>query len=304
MKKGRGQRAESRGQTGMKMLGCVGVVLFASTLLHGQEAPARLQFEVASVRPSQSSGQERVGVRMDGSQVHVGSLPLRDCVAMAYRVKWYQVIGPEWMTTEKFDVSAKLPTGSTPSQIPEMMQSLLADRFGLRLHRDKKDLPVYAVVIGKPPLRLKESVIDPDAPVSQAAVNIAASGSAAGVSVDLGNGSYYSFANNTFEARKVRAATLAAMLERYADRPLFDMTELKGTYDFSFDVTPEDYQAMMIRAAVNSGVVLPPQALRLLDGGSNALADALDQLGLKLDSRKAPLDMWVIDQALKTPTDN
>ena len=94
------------------------------------------------------------------------------------------------------------------------------------------------------------------------------------------------------------------MMERYADRPILDLTGLKGTYDFQFEVTPEDYQSLLIRAAVNSGVVLPPQAFRLLDNGGNPLGDALEQLGLKLESRRAPIDQFVIDQVLKTPTDN
>ena len=79
---------------------------------------------------------------------------------------------------------------------------------------------------------------------------------------------------------------------------------MKGTYDFQFEVTPEDYQSLLIRAALNSGVVLPPQALRLLDNGGNPLGDALAQLGLKLDSRRAPVSMFVIDQVLKIPSDN
>jgi uncharacterized protein (TIGR03435 family) len=88
------------------------------------------------------------------------------------------------------------------------------------------------------------------------------------------------------------------------DRPILNLTELKGNYDLTLNLTPEDYQAMLIRAAVNNGVVLPPQVLKLMDAGAASLFDAVEKVGLKLDARKAPLDQVVIDQLLKTPTEN
>lgn len=243
---------------------------------------------------------------MDGSQVRISSLTMQDYVAMAYRVRQYQVTGPDWINSTRFDLNAKLPEGGKSDQIPEMLQSVLADRFQMKLHHDKKELPVYAITMGKPPLKLKE--LPPDASgasAPSAGVNIAGQGSAAGVSVDLGNGSYYTFANNKFEIKKVDLDTVARILERYADRPILNLTDLKGAYDLSFNVTDDDYRILLIRAGLNSGVVLPPQALRLLDNNSSSpLFDAMEQVGLKLDGRKAPLDLLVIDQMLKTPTEN
>jgi uncharacterized protein (TIGR03435 family) len=176
----------------------------------------------------------------------------------------------------------------------------------LKLHRDKKELPVYALVIGKPPLRLEKSKPDASAAAAQKGeVSVAASGSAAGVSVDLGNGSYYSFANGKFVAKNFTMEMLARQLERYVDRPIIDMTGIEGQYDVAIDVTPEDAQTMMIRAAVQAGVVLPPQALRLMENGSIAsLLDGFEKLGLKLEPRKALLEVLVIDESLKTPTEN
>jgi uncharacterized protein (TIGR03435 family) len=279
---------------------CAGFVL--------AQAPANLRFEVASVRPSQPTGTERVdiGVHRDGAQMRIVSLPMRDYIARAYRVKLYQVTGPDWLTSERFDVNAKLPEGSTQEQLPEMLQSLLEERFQIKLHREKKELPVYALTVGKPPLKIQESAPDPAAPVaSKGMANVTATGSADGVSVDLGNGSYYTFNNGKFEVKKVSVDMLARQLERYVDRPILDMTDLKGIYDLSFAVTPEDYQTMLIHAAVNAGMMLPPQVLQLLDHSSIAsLMDGLQQLGLKMDARKAPLDVLVIDQLSKTPTEN
>lgn len=271
------------------------------------QTPSPLQFEVASVRPSPPFGPNRVavGLHLDGAQVHITSLTMRDYLAMAYRAKQYQISGPDWITSERFDLSAKLPAGSNSDQIPDMLVSLLGDRFNLKFHHETKELPVYAIELGKGPLSLQESAPDAAGAEPKAATNITGAGSEAGVSVDLGQGSFYTFANNKFEIKKVNMDMLVRVLERYVDRPLIDQTGLKGTYDLTIPVTQEDYQTMLIRAAVNSGVVLPPQALRLLDTGSIAsLMDGLQQLGLKMDARKAPLDMVVVDQILKTPTQN
>jgi uncharacterized protein (TIGR03435 family) len=131
------------------------------------------------------------------------------------------------------------------------------------------------------------------------------SGSAQGMSLNFGRGSSYTFANNRFEAKKLTMAYLVRGLELYMDRPIVDMTDLTGTYDFTLEVTAEDYQAMLVRAAVTGGLTLPPEALRLLDGASlPSLSGAMQKVGLKLDARKAPLDLLVIDEARKTPTDN
>ena len=210
--------------------------------------------------------------------------------------------------TDRFDISATLPAGSAPAQLPEMLQALLAERFQVKLHREKKEFPVYVLLPGKGALKMKESPPDPDVDKDEpkGTTNAAASGSEAGVGVNLGHGSSYSLANNRFEARKLTMAVIATSLERFADRPIVDMTGLAGQYDFALDLTPEDYRAMLMRAAVSAGVTLPPDTMRLLDSTSagGALSDALQQVGLKLEARKAPLDVLVIDEALKTPTAN
>lgn len=277
--------------------------LMASTGLFAQS----LQFEVASLRPSDARGQEQsvqVGLRMDGSQAHIARFTLKEYVAMAYRVRSPQVSGPEWISTDRFDLNAKLPSGATANDVPEMLQSLLVERFQLKVHREKKEFAVYALIQDpKNPLTVKELPAD-DAPAAPA-VDIAGEGSAKGVSVNLGNGAYYTFANDKFEFHKVNMQTLAVSIERYVDRPVIDLTQLPGRYDITLPVTQEDFQALLMRAAINSGVQLPPQALRLLDGGSSAsLFAAFQKVGLKIDARKSPLDMVVVDGGLKTPIDN
>ena len=97
---------------------------------------------------------------------------------------------------------------------------------------------------------------------------------------------------------------LASTLERYSDRPVLDMTGLTGVYDFSFDLTPEESQVLGIRAALYAGVTLPPQVMQLLDTGGNPLIGAMQQLGLKLDARKAAVEVLVVDGARRTPVEN
>jgi uncharacterized protein (TIGR03435 family) len=281
---------------------CVGAV----SLVFGQTQP-KVEFEVASIRPSptEPQGQVSVGVHIDGAQVRVGSFTLKEYITLAYRTKISQVIGPDWIGSDRFDIAATIPAEGKQGQIPEMFQALLADRFQLKFHREKKEFPVYALVLGKGPLKLKEVPPDENDNKAPEPLNVAGGGSAAGVSVNLGRGSSWSFVPNRFEAKKLSMDVFAANLERFADRPIVDMTGLKGQYDFAFDVNAEDYQPMLIRSAVAAGVDLPPQALRFLDGTSSApLSDALQQVGLRLDARKAPLDVIVVDSANKTPSAN
>ncbi len=269
------------------------------------------QFEVASIKPFDPSAQGQVlaGVHVDGAQTRYVGLTLRDFLAIAYTIKATLISGPDWTASERFDISATLPAGSTPAQLPEMFQALLADRFQVKVHKDKKELPVYALVLGKGPLKLKESPPEPDADkdnnLPKGTRNAATTSAGNGVSVNFGHGSSFTLANDRFEARKLTMALFAPNLERFADRRIVDMTGLTAQYDFAFDVMPEDYRAMLLRAAVWVGANLPPEAQKMLDASSPAaLGEALQQTGLKLEARKAPLDVLVIDGALKTPTAN
>ena len=283
-----------------------GLVLLASTTLLAQTADPKLEFEVASVKPfsvGQTDAPVTLGARIDGAQARLIGLTMRDLLAMAYRVKIYQLNGPEWIASERYDINAKVPAGVAPDKLPEMTQSLLGERFGLKVHREKKEMPVYVLLTGRPPLRLKNSVIDENAPPPTSFTSTG-TGSAQGIAINLGNGSSFSFAGGKFEATKVTAPQIAGILERFSDRPVMDLTELKGTYDFEFNVSPEETQTLMIHAAVAAGVQLPPQALRLLEGGGNPIESGAEQLGLKIESRKMPVDIIVIDQIQKTPTEN
>src|SRR5579863_1617596 len=268
------------------------------------------QFEVASIKPFDPSAQGQVaaGIHIDGAQIRFAGVSLRDFLAVAYKINATLISGPDWTATERFDLSATLPAGSTPAQLPEMFQALLADRFQVKVHRDKKDLPIYALLVAKGGVKMKETPPDPDdkdKDEPKGTLNAAVTVSGNGLTLNFGHGSSYTFANNRFEAHKLTMAIFAGNLERFADRRNVDMTGLTAPYDFAFDVAPEDYFGMLLRSAVWAGQNLPPEAQKMLDASSPAaLGDALQQIGLKLEARKAPRDVLVIDEALKTPTAN
>jgi uncharacterized protein (TIGR03435 family) len=275
----------------------------------GQSPPGRLEFEVASIRPSAPyNGSVRLGVHIDGAQVRVTYLSLKEYLASAYRIKDYQISGPDWLASSRFDIAAKIPSGTPREQVLDMLQSLLVDRFALKTHREKKEFPVYGLMVGKGGVKMKESPPDAEGEATDAAkdaVNVTATGSRAGTTVNFGKGAYLTIANNRFEARKIPMPGFADMLARFVDRPVVDMTELEGKYDFTLEFAPEDFQAMMIRGAVAAGVTLPPEALRMIQNASgDSLFTAMQTLGLKLERAKAPLDVLVVDHMERMPTEN
>ena len=278
----------------------------AAVSLFAQSKATRPEFEVASIKPSPSqvSNQAAVGLKLDGAQVRAHYMPLKEYLAMAYRVKPNQIQGPEWMASERFDIAAKVPSDVKLDKFPEMLQALLEDRFKLKSRRESKEFPVYGLVAVKSGFKLQPLPPDPDE-ANRSVFDMKASGSAAGVSVDFGHGASFSLGNNRIEIRKLTLDDFCESLTRFADRPVVNMTETPGRYDFTIEVTPEDYRAILIRSAINAGVTLPPEALRMLEGVSaESTFLAMQRVGLKLESRKAPLPVIVVESIAKAPTEN
>lgn len=285
----------------------------AACVLLAQDT-ARVGFEVASIKPSApaSFGTGRVlgGMHIDGSQVNWSFLSLKDYIVSAYRVRIYQIDGPDWLGSERFDINAKLPAGGSPKDAPQMLQTLLADRFHLKIHREQKDFAVYGLVVGKGGLKMQEPA-DAGAPSPPAAssasggtASVAAVSRPGGVTVNYSNGATFTFAENKFEGHKLSATLMADVMARFTDRPVVDMTGLKGTYDFTIDLSPEDFRAMGIRAAIAAGAQIPPQVLQQFESSGDSLANALEKLGLKLEPRKAPIEVLVVDHMDKAPSEN
>ena len=288
------------------MIMCAGA---AAGVLLAQTPAARLEFEVSSVKTAPpivaGAGPVNIGMHIDGAQVHFNGFALKDYIRMAYRVRPYQVIGPDWIDGTRFEIDAKLPAGATRDQVPDMLQTLLADRFGMKFHREEKEFPVYTLEVVPGASKLKDLTDAAENPDDKAPTEVQAQGSAAGIGVNLPGGASYTFANNTFVGKKLNMFYLTDILTRFMDRPVVDRTGLTGKYDLKIQLADEDYRTMLIRSAIAAGVALPPEALHLLDNPSDATLHAgLRAYGLKLEQRKAPLPVIVVDSISKTPTEN
>jgi uncharacterized protein (TIGR03435 family) len=302
-------------------------------------APARLEFEVASIKKPAMSIQEQamagklhVGMKVDGARVDFGSMSIADLIMAAYKVKSYQVSGPDWLKTERFDIVAKLPEGSNKDQVPEMLQSLLADRFKLAIHRDTKDHAIYALIIAKGGPKLKESPPDVETPedapppkeekgtttldTGQGKMSIKTDGSG-GATVKGPNGMTQKVTMSNgimhMEMNKSSMDQLVEALARFVDRPVVNMTELKGNYQVALDLSMED----IMKAARSAGVSVPvgtlpgggaadakPGEAAASDPGEGSIFRSVQEMGLKLDARKAPLELIVVDHVEKMPTEN
>ena len=282
-------------------------VLLLSAVASGQGSPT---FEVASIRPSSEQvAQVSAGMRIAGSQVRLTAMSLKEYIVIAYGVKPQQIAGPDWLGQTRFDLAATIPAGGSAEQVPEMLRALLAERFQMKMHRETREFPVYTLGIAKGGPTLQPSKAP--APAAETGgekppdVNVTASGSSAGTTVDLGRGSTFAFGNNRLEASRITMVSFAEVLTRFVDRPVLDQTGLAGEYDVVLNIAPEDYMPLMVRSGVNAGVALPPQALRLLDGANaDPLSGPLRDVGMTLESRKAPLDVVVVDSIARTPTEN
>jgi uncharacterized protein (TIGR03435 family) len=279
------------------------VPFFVAAALGAQDRP---EFEVASLKLADPTIQHgvKLGLQVDGAQVRFRTMSLQDLVRSAYRLKLYQVAGPDWIASQRFDIVAKVPDGAGSEQVPDMLKALLEDRLQLKAHREQKELSVLALTALPDGARLHEVPADPADDASPGSRQVVAEGGPSGVNVSYGPGSYFRFSNRKIEGRKLTMVNFVDMLGRFVDRPLIDETGLKGRYDLDVELTEEDYNAMLIRAAISAGMQLPPQVLQTLDAGNGSLSPALKPLGLKLESRKAQVDMVVVDSALKTPVEN
>jgi uncharacterized protein (TIGR03435 family) len=276
-------------------------LLLVSAGAVAQKPDARPQFEVASIRPTEPGPEswQKIGVHIDGAMVRCAALSLRDYIGMAYGVKTAQISGPAWLADAKFDISAKLPDGATRAQMPGMMQALLAERFNLEFHRESKEFPVYVLTLGKGPLKLKESAPDPDAPAPAGNIDVTVRGVNNGSVVSLGGGSSITGTRGTVEGKRVTIRQLLDSIERYLDRPAVDMTGLHGVYDVTIQYSLDELRNVL--RASGSSVTIPDAAADQFPG---SIPRSFEALGLKLEARKAPLDILVIDRMEKTPTQN
>lgn len=305
---------------------CITIVAALAPVL-AQNGPA---FEVATVKPAQlptpqqmMAGKAHLGMNVDAARVDIGAMSLADLIRIAYRVKSYQISGPEWMKTERFDVMGKIPEGVSKDKVPEMLQAMLADRFGLKFHRESQEHPIYALVVAKGGSKLKESPPDEAPPADDKASGMTIGTEKGPVHVTSDSKGMVVRGGETgttrmtmvdgkmhMEASRMSMDALADALSRFVERPVVDMTELKGNYQVALELSMEDLrnvaraQGVMIPGPGpgGDGAKSPADAASEPSGGS--IFQAVEKLGLKLDARKAPLDTLIIDQIEKTPTAN
>jgi uncharacterized protein (TIGR03435 family) len=226
------------------------------------------EFEVVSIRPNNSmSGNS--SSHSDKERLTAINVSLRNLIVRAYDVD-YQIEGPDWLKSEHFDVAAKFPEplpedpDKYDAAMQSMMQKMLADRFQFAAHRDQKTLAVYALAVGKSGIRFQ--------------------------SVPKGASSSNSH-NNHYTGTSISMDRFASFLSTRLDLPVIDQTGLQGFYDLKLDWVPErDIQSKSDLREAPAGQVLQ---------------DAIqDQLGLRLERRKAPIEILIVDHADKTPTEN
>jgi len=241
-----------------------GIILVLAGCLLAQAA----EFDAASVRASKAQG-TRSSLKSDAGRITYTNVSLRDCLMAAYDVKDYQISGPAWLATERYDITATAASAASDDVMKLMLQKLLNERFQMTLHREKKELPVYALVVGKNGTKLMHESDNPGRSRTQMS-----GGSVAFTSITVPELVDY----------------MSHMRTAEMDRPVVDNTGLKGKYDFTVTLFATQEEMM---AALNKG-----------DFGTSIFTLIQEQLGLKLEPEKLPLDMVVVDKAEKIPTEN
>jgi uncharacterized protein (TIGR03435 family) len=293
----------------------------------GAQSPA---FDVASVKTAADPGMipmfclvpcspgERLTV--EGARVDIRYMSLSRLILTAYRIKAFQLSGPDWMKTQRFDIVAKIPEGVSKDKVPEMLQALLAERFKLSIHRESRDQPVYALVVGKNGLKLQQATADADAalpktPGGQALYtpdgegSVDANGNLAVTGGQFGpiRGGRGLDRSQKRDFLKATMPGLAELLRPHEDRPVIDMTNLKGAYRFTFEILPPPPGdgGRKGGTAADGGT-----GGRSGGGGTDAemprdvfgegLFKAIEKAGLKLERSKAPVDTIVVDRLEKS----
>jgi uncharacterized protein (TIGR03435 family) len=241
-------------------------------LLFGLAVAARAQtpaFDAASIKPNTSAGGVSA-MRITPGRASMENVSLKKVMLNAYGIpddREYVIDGPGWLTSEHFNIDASFPADTPPQQVRQMLQTLLADRFKLVFHRETRQLPMYSLVVAKngPKIHAVES----------------------GESRTSGRPGH-------FEATKITMQKLADLIARQAGLPVTDATGLGGVFDFTLEWSPS--------ADLKLGSADTPAAA---DTQGPSIFTALqEQLGLRLESGKGPVEVLVVDRIEKTPTEN
>ena len=305
--------------------------VFTAVAALGQQ----LAFEVASIRSAEQitpamiqAGKLHVGMKIDAGKVDIGYFSLRELIPLAYDVKPFQLTGPDWLSAQRFDILAKLPDGATKEQVPAMLRALLEERFKLKAHRENKEQPVYSLEVAKSGPKFKEAPAPTDAPKEpqgkadmvigagdqQVRINRTGGGASMVMSNSETGATKMTVGANGqmhMEMERITMPALAQALTPMLDRPVVDHTELKGAYTIALDLSLQDL--MQVARASGAGANLPaiggaPAGLApgftASDPSGGSIFMSVQQLGLRLEKVKAPVETIVVDSVEKNPTDN
>jgi uncharacterized protein (TIGR03435 family) len=269
---------------------------FAVTLILGMAAiaiaviPAVSQtpgqkptFEVASIKPNNSgSGSSRTSADSNSGRLIATNVTLRSFILSCYHLFDFQLVGgPDWMDSARFDFDARAQVASPPTsanrtdEMPLMIQSLLEDRFQLKTHRETRELPVFMLVVVKDGSKLQPTIEGRPGPGGLRAGSSRSSGTAAGTEMS-GSG--------------ISISGLIDMFSTRVGRPIIDKTNLAGTYDFTVKFAPYVASPTTLDSATEPI-------------GPSIFTAIQEQLGLRLESAKGPVEVLVIDSVSK-PSEN
>jgi uncharacterized protein (TIGR03435 family) len=241
-------------------------------------ANANPAFEVASIKPSDPARPGQV-IALRGAEIVITNTPVHGLINLAYWLHPKQLTGgPAWTESDKWDLVGKPDAPGQPNvdQMKTMIQKLLADRFQLKFHFEKRDLPIYAIRIAKNGAKIIGSQDDPKG-IPGWNFGRTASGM-------------------TMTFRNSPMSQFAAVLQNSMDKPVVDQSGLSGRYDFTLTFTPDPAQAALLGGP-------PVPAADNPDAAPDLFTAFQRQLGLKLEPAKAPVDVMVIDKVEK-PSEN
>ncbi len=257
-------------------------------------------FEVASIKPSDPSSRNIMLRNAPGGRFTANGITAKFLIAQAYNVRDFQISGgPSWMDSARYDITATVGGSSDSSgdlrtmsqdqrdafmeQQRLRLQALLADRFQLQFHRGTKELPVYALVIAKNGPKLQE--VKPDSGT--------AAGGPKGRGMRMGRGE--------LSSEGVPIQFFAQALSQQLGRTVIDKTGLKGIYNFKLTWTPDPGQGGGMFRGPDGGP--PPDAPPPETQGPSIFTALQEQLGLKLEAQKGPVEILIVDR-IEKPTEN
>ena len=283
-----------------------------------QAEAVRPSFEAASVKPAEQGrrglGPLRGGPGTSDPGQLSGVASLKTLLMRAYRLKAYQITGPGWMDSERYEIVAKTPAGASGPQVSLMLQELLAERFGLIVHRETKELPLYALTIAKGGPKLKTPA--PDGPAGEEGTIFSpkltqgadglpemASGQTIPRSYEVVTGGSDGLLYKRW-ARRETTEQLADYLSARLGQPVLDRTGLTDQFDFTLSWGMENGGAGVPRTGPPPDEIDMHSGPVLTDSGMTIFAALRAQLGLKLEARRGPVEILVVDKAERVPKGN